>query len=162
MIQCTKCKDFKLVSGFAKDTTKRNGLKSWCKDCVNSKRKEHYYANQEHNIARSKEYKQNNVDKVKASNRNTKLKRAYGITQEQFLEMSIKQEHKCACCGRETKLVVDHCHTTGAVRELLCNNCNTALGLLNEDNTIIQSLSNYIRKYNGNISLRPNREFSRL
>ena len=151
MIQCTKCKNFKLADGFAKDSKKINGLTSQCKHCRNTQRKQHYYQNYEHSLQRVKTYRKNNVDKVKASNRNTKLKRAYGITQEQFFEMSIKQEHKCACCGRETKLVVDHCHTTGKVRELLCNNCNTALGLLNEDNTIIQSLSNYIRKHHGNI-----------
>ena len=150
MKQCTKCKEFKLIDCFSTDKQKISGLKPWCKPCVNTKRKEHYYANHEYSIARSKEYKQNNVEKVKASNRNTKLKRAYGITQEQFLEMSSKQDNKCACCAKETKLVVDHCHTNGNIRELLCNNCNTALGLLNEDNTIIQSLSNYLRKYNGN------------
>lgn len=151
MKQCTKCKEFKLATDFAKDKNKRSGLKSWCKNCVNSKRKEHYYANQNHNITRSRLYKQNNPEKVKASNRNTKLKRLYGITQEQYLELSNKQDNKCACCGKETKLVVDHCHTTGAIRELLCNNCNTALGLLNEDISVIQQLENYVRKHNGNI-----------
>lgn len=151
MIQCTKCKEFKLATEFAKDSKKVNGLTSHCKQCRNIARQKHYYKNHEAEKFRVQEYRINNVEKVKASNRNTKLKRLYGITQEQFLEMSNKQDNKCACCGSETKLVVDHNHTTGAIRELLCNNCNTALGLLNEDISIIQQLENYIRKHNGNL-----------
>ena len=149
MIQCTKCKEFKLATEFAKYAKKVNGLTSQCKVCRNLRRKEHYYKNQDYEHKRVRSYRENNTEKVKASNRNTKLKRAYGITQEQYLEMSLRQDNKCACCGRETKLVVDHCHTTGKIRELLCNNCNTALGLLNEDTTIVQNLSTYIRKHNG-------------
>jgi hypothetical protein len=151
MKQCTKCKEFKLPIAFANDKHKKDGLHSNCKACFSLYDKQRYRNNADRERKRVQEYRKNNPEKVKATNRNTKLKRAYGITQEQFLEISIKQEHKCACCGRETKLVVDHCHTTGKVRELLCHNCNTALGLLNEDNTIIQSLSNYIRKQHGNI-----------
>ena len=150
MIQCTKCKEFKLASNFAKDCKKVNGLTSHCRSCRNEYRKTHYYKNLIHEQNRVKEYRKNNVEKVKASNRNTKLKKAYGITQEEFLEMSSKQDNKCACCGQETKLVVDHCHTTKRIRELLCGNCNTALGLLNENLNIVQNLETYIRKHNGN------------
>lgn len=150
MIQCTKCKEFKLVECFAKDSKKVNDLTSQCKQCRNIARKQHYYANHKQEIQRRVVYRKNNIEKVKASNRNTKLKKAYGITQEQFLEMSSKQDNKCACCGQETKLVVDHCHTTKRIRELLCGNCNTALGLLNENLNIVQNLETYIRKHNGN------------
>lgn len=149
MKQCTKCKEFKLNINFSKDKTKQDGYKSACKECNKIDHYKRYHSDKEGQKARVQEYRKNNTEKVKASNRNTKLKRAYGITQEQYLEMSLRQDNKCACCGRETKLVVDHCHTTGKIRELLCNNCNTALGLLNEDTTIVQNLSTYIRKHNG-------------
>lgn len=39
-------------------------------------------------------------------------------------------ERHCAVCDRETVLVVDHCHTSGRVRGLLCHRCNTSLGWL--------------------------------
>jgi len=151
MKQCTKCKEFKSLDLFAKDKYKQDGHRSACKECNKVDHFRRYHSDVEGQKQRVQEYRENNVEKVKASNRNTKLKRAYGITQEQFLEMSSKQDNKCACCGKDRKLVVDHCHTSGNIRELLCNPCNTALGLLNEDTTIIQNLSNYIRKHNGSL-----------
>jgi hypothetical protein len=166
MKQCTKCKEFKLALEFSKDKYKKDGLRSNCKSCYSVYDKQNYWKNPEKARKRTNEYRaflrQTDPVKLKLSNRNTKLKKAYGITQEQFLEMSLKQKHKCACCNKEKKLVVDHCHTTGKIRELLCHNCNTALGLLNEDNTIIQSLSNYIRKQHGNIQVCANRQHGRV
>ena len=149
MFKCTKCKEFKLAECFAKDNKKINKLTSHCKNCRNKARKEYSIKNNGYDIEKSKEYRQNNVEKVKASNRNTKLKKAYGINQEQFLEMSKEQNNKCACCNKEKKLVVDHCHVSGKIRELLCGPCNTSLGLLNEDINILQNLIKYIRKHNG-------------
>lgn len=71
------------------------------------------------------------------------FKRNYGITCDDYELMLDEQDHKCAICKGEgfimdygkhqLKLVVDHCHTTGAVRGLLCHNCNRALGLLKDD-----------------------------
>lgn len=151
MKQCTKCGQLKPLDKFSKDKTKQDGHRSACKECNKIDHYRRYHSDIEGQKLRVQEYRMNNVEKVKASNRNTKLKKAYGITQEKFLEMSNKQNNKCACCGSETKLVVDHNHTTGAIRELLCHNCNTALGLLNEDISIIQQLENYIRKHNGNL-----------
>lgn len=45
------------------------------------------------------------------------------------------------------KLSIDHNHTTGELRGLLCNRCNTALGLLKEDIPTINNLITYINKY---------------
>ena len=87
-------------------------------------------------------------------NRNTKLKQAYGISHDDYLLMLEQQNYKCACCGKDNKdagikgLVVDHNHTTGVIRELLCTQCNTALGLLKEDEFIIDNLLDYVRKHN--------------
>lgn len=69
------------------------------------------------------------------------LKRTYGITYDDYQRMLEDQGYVCAICGEEgfvmksthkLKLVVDHCHTTGRVRGLLCHNCNRALGLLKD------------------------------
>ena len=75
------------------------------------------------------------------------LKNNYGITTEDYERMLSEQDNKCKIClgsgfsmKKEHKvlLVVDHCHTTGRVRGLLCHNCNRALGLLKdkEDNLL--------------------------
>ena len=66
-----------------------------------------------------------------------------------------EQEGKCPCCGEFRSntgingLVVDHCHTTGKIRQLLCSSCNTALGLLKEKEDTILNLLDYVRKHNG-------------
>lgn len=81
------------------------------------------------------------------------LKRNYGITLADYEQMLEDQEHLCAICGGEgfvmkvchsIKLVVDHCHQSGAVRGLLCHNCNRALGLLQDDTTALQRALEYL------------------
>ena len=55
------------------------------------------------------------------------------MTLEQFLELSEAQGGVCAICGKPPakgkRLAVDHCHSTGVVRALLCNPCNVAVGI---------------------------------
>ena len=65
--------------------------------------------------------------------------RKYGITPEQYEVMLKEQKDKCKICERmfdeETTVPhVDHCHSTGKVRGLVCRSCNTGLGFF-EDNT---------------------------
>jgi len=86
---------------------------------------------------------------------NAYLKRVYGITLEDYEDMYAEQEGLCAICGGEgflmkdchsIKLVVDHCHHTGAVRGLLCHNCNRALGLLKDSETSLRAAINYLKE----------------
>ena len=71
----------------------------------------------------------------------------YGITPEQYNEMYDKQHGCCNICDRhqsefKQRLIVEHCHTTGKVRGLVCHNCNTILGHAHDD---IQILLNAIK-----------------
>lgn len=68
-----------------------------------------------------------------------KLKQRYGITLEQHEKLFEVQGRKCAICltpdpGVKTSWQTDHCHTTGSVRGILCQPCNTMLGKA-QDNT---------------------------
>lgn len=66
------------------------------------------------------------------------------------------QEHKCALCGSEgfaigknghsEKLAVDHCHSTGKVRKLLCHNCNRALGLMKDNPVLLRFAADYVER----------------
>lgn len=89
---------------------------------------------------------------------NRKLKERYGITSERYDEMWAAQNGKCAICGNEEtaqhyrskevqKLAVDHCHKTGKVRELLCQDCNRGIAKFKEDPTILQKAIEYIIKH---------------
>lgn len=61
----------------------------------------------------------------------------YGLTPEAFSALLTRQNGECACCGTDEPLgkgwSVDHCHVSGKVRWILCNNCNAALGLIGEN-----------------------------
>lgn len=76
------------------------------------------------------------------------LRKRYGITTKQYEEMKEKQDGKCAICHNvPERLVVDHNHTTGKVRELLCDACNFALGALKEDVLRFEAAITYIQKH---------------
>lgn len=69
---------------------------------------------------------------ARLSTRRAHLKKAYGITPEDFDMMVSQRDGKCDICLKipKTKLCVDHCHTTLKIRGLLCRGCNIAIGLL--------------------------------
>lgn len=83
-----------------------------------------------------------------------KLKKRYGITQEQYDQMSSSQNDTCAICPKSKihknkKLSVDHNHKTGKIRGLLCDNCNRALGFLEADNgvSLFEKAIDYIKSH---------------
>ena len=63
-----------------------------------------------------------------------RLKSEYGMTPADLEKMKETQQHRCACCGRQRPLKIDHCHNTKPVhvRGLLCNQCNMAAGLVGD------------------------------
>ena len=80
--------------------------------------------------------------------RNYMLKKNYGIGASGYKSLLVQQNGVCAICGNEPtvgkKLSVDHCHTTDDVRGLLCDKCNFALGLFNDDLDLLASASSYL------------------
>jgi hypothetical protein len=85
--------------------------------------------------------------------RDQSLRRDYGITLLQYQDMLTRQRNGCAVChqpetrtyrGKPRPLSVDHDHATGAVRALLCDSCNVALGLVAESAERLRALADYI------------------
>jgi hypothetical protein len=113
----------------AKSRAWRERNKERCKE----NRRRHYVENKEANLAYSAEYS---------------LKRKFNITKEQYDTMLHEQGGVCAICkGVCTRaLAVDHCHTTGKVRGLLCNNCNRGIGHLKDSVEILEAAINYLRR----------------
>lgn len=76
--------------------------------------------------------------------------RDHGITPDEYEEMLAAQNGGCAVCGAISadqsgrRLHVDHCHTTGQIRGLLCSNCNNALGRANDDAERLHALADYL------------------
>ena len=131
MKTCTKCGVEKHLSDFAKASKKKDGLRSQCRTC-------------------DQEYRDKNRDAV----RDYHYKNRYGISYEEYKQKLKEQHYSCEICGskhsdneRMKTLVVDHCHTTGKVRGLLCHSCNVALGAAKENEDILLSCISYLRTY---------------
>jgi hypothetical protein len=130
MYTCKKCHTEKPLSEYYKTTDRKSGHKTICKECIKS----------DPLTEKKKQY-------MKEYSKKYSLKSKYNLTEEDYKELLIKQNHKCAICGTDQeevlnkKLYVDHDHETGKVRELLCHNCNVSLGLLKES---IQTLTRAI------------------
>jgi len=72
----------------------------------------------------------------------------YGMTEEEYERRLKAQSGRCGICNQEAEvLVVDHCHESGEIRELLCSMCNVGLGNLKEDPAILASAILYLKRY---------------
>jgi hypothetical protein len=93
-----------------------------------------------------------NKEYCKTRQRKYWLRDKYGITEEEYNAMFTAQNGKCAIClsdtetGKWKRFCVDHCHTTGRVRGLLCNECNRGIGLLKDNPTILTNAVKYLTK----------------
>lgn len=90
-----------------------------------------------------------------ASNK-SRRKCKYGLPEEQYEQLLESQKGKCKICGQENvngrPLGVDHNHTTGVVRGLLCHKCNTAIGMLNDSPSLLENAITYLKgEQNGKI-----------
>lgn len=84
----------------------------------------------------------------KQSSKNSKLKAAYGITREDLLRMTEEQKGLCAVCGDNmSQPCVDHCHSTGKIRMLLCHSCNLALGMFKDSAKTCFMAASYLQKF---------------
>jgi hypothetical protein len=79
-----------------------------------------------------------------------RIKKEYGLTMEQVDRIRQIQDNKCAICTTEFpdkyKVQIDHCHTTGKVRGLLCIECNWMLGKAKDDPVILTNAIEYLNE----------------
>lgn len=80
------------------------------------------------------------------------LRRKYKMTYEHFERLWEEQSGRCAICTGELsrgtgRYAVDHCHTSGRIRGLLCSPCNTAIGLLREDPSVFAAALTYLEQH---------------
>jgi len=116
------------------------------KETEKAERIKYYKKNKDLILARSKQWYAQN----KRQYRDLSLQRRFGITIKQYEEMLASQNNSCAICKTpqgDIALAVDHCHTTGKVRSLLCSDCNTMLGLCNDNTTVLQSAIRYLENH---------------
>lgn len=86
--------------------------------------------------------------------RAAQMKYRYGVIYDDYLIMLEEQDQSCAICytvfdpsSRGTSACVDHCHSTGKVRGILCGTCNTGIGLLKDNPDILKSAAEYLQPH---------------
>lgn len=94
-----------------------------------------------------------NRDHRKAYQRAYQINKKYGVDEEWFASLSLKQKGVCAICGqfdgtgKWKKLVIDHDHNTGKIRGLLCNECNRGIGYLKDSVDILEKSVEYLKQH---------------
>lgn len=124
-----------------------------CKECLAIEKKKWVDANFKANNARNKEYNRKNAERIKGQ----KLVTNYWphLTWQEALKewkrLYDLQEGKCAfghVVNNVTQFLhVDHCHTTGVVRGLLCYNCNNGLGRFKDNVDVLAKAIVYLSKH---------------
>lgn len=86
-------------------------------------------------------WRQLNPEQRRLLDRRSRIKRKFGLSIEEY-EAALTRD--CAICGSEDRLVLDHDHTSGQVRQALCSSCNTGLGMFGEDRDRLRAAIAYL------------------
>lgn len=134
---CTTCGEEKELHFFDADTRYKSGYRSQCTYC-------------------------NRKGKIESTLRYN-LKDRYGISLEYYYELLSAQKGLCKICGLpetrvtrpkakiplgyEPRLAVDHDHSTGTIRGLLCHKCNVGLGNFQDNPELLKKAYKYLKDH---------------
>jgi len=151
-LQCIGCKNWQPLSNFPPDSKVKIGVGGRCRECVNDKSKVKPSRSSE---IRHQQYIR--LDKVEllSQSRKIRLKKNYGIDEEDYAALFLAQNGLCAICqkpesrthhitGKAFMLAVDHDHESGQVRGLLCTKCNKAIGALGDTHDNLARVLSYL------------------
>jgi hypothetical protein len=135
-------------------SAKQRGVFRVCPDCGEDKR-DMFYLNARGNKtnARCRECHKlycnaNWHAKTPIEKQASRVRTMYGMDPQDYIAMHEQQAGKCAVCQNEPTtqrgLHLDHCHETGAIRGLLCHNCNVALGCFNDSPALMMRAIKYL------------------
>jgi hypothetical protein len=104
----------------------------------------------------SRKWRESNPDRFKQSTKNRSLKFKYGIDLEEYDNILKSQGGRCGICettentsaygvNNSSAFSVDHCHKTGKVRGLLCNQCNRGIGMLGDTVESLEKALKYLK-----------------
>jgi hypothetical protein len=140
--RCSKCRVFKPVEAFGVESRRPDGLRCYCRECGRPAEKSR----------RSRPSYQTPaaLAKQKKWYRTSRLRQKYGIDEEDYQARLVQQDYACAICrSRDPKtrygvFSIDHDHSTGAIRGLLCTPCNRALGQFGDNAEGVRRVLTYL------------------
>lgn len=147
---CVKCGESKEYSEFSPNGVTKKGTQKYrsrCRECDNARQLKHRKVNP------------NTHRYSKERLKGYQVKAAYGITYDEWLNLMNSRGWSCEICGREVEtsgraLAIDHDHSTGALRGVLCQRCNCAIGLLSDNEETLHNAIEYLQRSKYHESLR--------
>lgn len=116
--------------------------------------REHRRNNPQKYLRKDYAWRKKNKAKVALYAERARIKKKFGLTWEQYQSLILAQDNKCEICLKppfgkrsKAKLHLDHCHTTGKRRGLICGQCNTALGMVNDSRDILLRMISYLDRH---------------
>jgi hypothetical protein len=165
MKTCSKCGQTKPLDRFNKHPRTRDGFHGVCKDCRNAQERARFASNPEYAERRRKQQNElarlrylRDPEKVRARNqakrrpytRDAYFSR-YGLTEADVVRKTVDQGGVCAICRKPPTdsrgLFVDHNHSTGQVRALLCSRCNQRVGFVEVEPALLQEIIAYLNSW---------------
>jgi hypothetical protein len=107
--------------------------------------RQYYWKRAEEMRQKAREWRAKHRDVIRESKRRCHLKRKYNLSPEEYGQIFLRQDGRCAICGRAKPLQVDHDHTTGKIRGLLCATCNLAIGGIEASSAEPSVIVRYLR-----------------
>lgn len=145
----------------------QRGVENRCLACTKEYNNRYYQSNREELLIKSAEYNVENKERRASYYKEYRVKnkqlldekemiRKFGINDEQYQKILVKQGGGCATCGRKEqwrRMPIDHDHTCcpgkkscgNCIRGILCDYCNRAMGLLQDDVVILQNMIKYLK-----------------
>lgn len=172
MKRCSKCKIEKSADQFARCAFTKDGSQYRCKQCD----QERYVKNHKAILKRARLFDKKRRETIRETNRECYRKNRafllekrrkyraahpraqrgralerYGMTLEHFEQLEKWQLGLCAICEVRPieTLAVDHNHTTGKNRGLLCRACNCGIGNFRESCKVLKNAIDYLKKHEG-------------
>jgi hypothetical protein len=115
---CPSCQEAVAHVDYSRNAKSSSGFGSVCRACANAASSESYFY------------------------------RTYRLTKQQVAEIRTSQGDRCAICGDPQPQHLDHDHSSGATRALLCQRCNHGLGLFRDDPFVLQRAVFYLQHHN--------------
>ena len=131
---CTKCNTAKEHTEFSPHPHTRDKHRPECKACRSS-------------LERG--WRKANPERTSKGRWTRAIRSSFGLSPDQYESLKAKQNDQCAICGAHQstlscRLAVDHCHSTGLLRGLLCRKCNLAIGKFNDNPVLLLKAAHYL------------------
>lgn len=146
---CFRCKEVLPSSEFTQDPRVVSGLKSYCKKCCREDAAERLAKDRDRINARIRAYRKRTYTPERTRKRHILHK--YKLSYDAYLALLASQGGQCAICraeeaGGRGNWHVDHDHTTGAVRGLLCAKCNVGIAQFGDSPDLMLLAVAYLRE----------------